>query len=82
MKIKLSKIQVGHNYTFNIEYNSGAGSGSQGWYNLSGEVKEINAEFIRVIPYKNLMEGNKRSIKIKNYSICSVEYNPAFTNVK
>lgn len=72
MKINLSKIKVGKNYRFNVYYDFGAGSGSQGWYDISGQVKEINAEFIRVIPTENLEAGNKRSVKIMNYSIDSV----------
>lgn len=72
MNIKLSKIKVGENYVFNVYYNMGAGSGSQGWYDVIGKVKEINAEFIRVIPTKNLLANNKRSIKIYNNSITKV----------
>jgi hypothetical protein len=73
MKTKLSKIQVNSKYEFNVVENGGAGSGSQCWFNVKGMVKEINAEFIRVIPIKNLLEGNKRSIKLYNYSIIGVE---------
>ena len=73
MKINLSKIKVGKKYTFNVYYDYGAGSGSQGWYDVVGQVKEINAEFIRVIPMKNLEEGNKRSIKLTAGSITEVE---------
>ena len=73
MKINLSKIKVGKKYTFNVYYDYGAGSGSQGWYDVVGQVKEINAEFIRVIPMKNLEEGNKRSIKLRAGSITEVE---------
>ena len=72
MNIKLSKIKVGENYVFNVHYNMGAGSGSQGWYNIIGEVKEINVEFIRVIPTENLLVNNKRSVKIYNNSITKV----------
>jgi hypothetical protein len=50
----------------------GVGSGSQGWYDVIGQVKEINTEFIRVIPTKNIEAGNKRSIKIYNNSITKV----------
>lgn len=56
MNINLSKVKIGKTYVFNVYYNMGAGSGSQGWYNVSGQVKEINAEFIRVIPTKNIEE--------------------------
>jgi hypothetical protein len=73
MKINLSKIKVGKKYRFNVYYDYGAGSGSQGWYNVIGEVKEINAEFIRVIPMKNIEEGNKRSVKLTGGSITEVE---------
>jgi hypothetical protein len=73
MKINLSKIKIGKRYVFNVYYNYGAGSGSQGWYNIIGEVKEINAEFIRVIPMKNIEEGNKKSIKLRGESITEVK---------
>lgn len=73
MKINLSKIKVGKKYKFNVYYDYGAGSGSQGWYDVIGQVKEINAEFIRVITMKNLEEGNKRSIKLTAGSITEVE---------
>jgi hypothetical protein len=73
MKINLSKIKKGKTYKFNIYFNFGAGSGSQGWYNIIGQVKEINAEFIRVIPTKNIEAGNKKSIKVNNNSITEVE---------
>jgi hypothetical protein len=72
MKINLSKIKVGKSYVFNIYYNYGAGSGSQGWYDVIGQVKEINAEFIRVIPTKNIEAGNKKSIKLYGHSITKV----------
>ncbi len=72
MKTSLSKIQIGKNYVFNVYYNHGAGSGSQGWYNVIGRVKEINAEFIRVIPTENIEAGNKRSVKLYNNSITEV----------
>ena len=72
MSIKLSNIKVNQVYNFKVEYNGGAGSGSQFWYDVMGEVKEINAEFIRVIPTANLKAGNKRSIKIYNRSITNV----------
>lgn len=74
MKINLSKIKIGETYVFNVYYNMGAGSGSQGWYDIIGKVKEINAEFIRVIPTKNILEGNKRSVKVRNNSITKVSY--------
>lgn len=74
MKIELSKIKVGSKYIFNIYYNLGAGSGSQGWYNVIGTVKEINAEFIRVIPIENSIRGNKRSVKLNNNSITEVKF--------
>jgi hypothetical protein len=73
MKTKLSNIKVNNKYQFNIVHNGGAGSGSQCWYNVKGMVKEINAEFIRVISIENLIEGNKRSVKIFNNSITGVE---------
>lgn len=73
MKTKLSKIKVNNKYEFQVYQNGGAGSGSQYWYNLKGMVKEINAEFIRVIPIGNLLDGNKRSIKLYNNSITGVE---------
>ena len=72
MNINLSKIKKGDTYTFNVHYDYGCGSGSQGWYDIRGQVKEINAEFIRVIPTKNIMEGNKRSVKLSNKSITKV----------
>ena len=74
MKINLSKIKVGGTYVFNTQYDSGAGSGSQGWCNIIGKVKEVNAEFIRVIPTANTLAGNKRSVKIRNNSITKVSY--------
>jgi hypothetical protein len=74
MNINLSKVKIGKTYVFNVYYNMGAGSGSQGWYNVSGQVKEINAEFIRVIPTKNIEEGNKRSVKVYNRSITKVSH--------
>jgi hypothetical protein len=73
MKINLSKIKIGKRYVFNVYYDYGAGSGSQGWYNIIGEVKEINAEFIRVIPMKNIEEGNKKSVKLRGESITEVK---------
>jgi hypothetical protein len=73
MKTQLSKIKVNSKYEFQMVENGGAGSGSQYWYNVKGMVKEINAEFIRVIPIENLLEGNKRSIKLKNHNILGVE---------
>jgi hypothetical protein len=74
MNINLSKVKIGKTYVFNVYYNMGAGNGSQGWYNVSGQVKEINAEFIRVIPTKNIEEGNKRSVKVYNRSITKVSH--------
>jgi hypothetical protein len=74
MNINLSKVKIGKTYVFNVYYNMGAGSGSQGWYNVSGQVKEINVEFIRVIPTKNIEEGNKRSVKVYNRSITKVSH--------
>jgi hypothetical protein len=74
MKINLSKIKIGETYVFNVYYNMGAGSGSQGWYNIIGKVKEINAEFIRVIPTENILAGNNRSVKVRNNSITKVSY--------
>ena len=73
MKIKLSKIQVNNKYEFQMVENGGAGSGSQYWYNIKGMVKEINAEFIRVISIENLLAGNKRSVKLKNSNILGIE---------
>jgi hypothetical protein len=73
MKTQLSKIKVNSKYEFNVVENLGAGSGSQYWFNVKGMVKEINAEFIRVIPIENLLEGNKRSIKLKNHNILGIE---------
>ena len=70
--MKLQNIKVNDHYVFVIEYNYGAGSGSQGRYSLSGRVKEINPEFIRVIPDKNILEGNRRSEKVYNHSISNV----------
>jgi hypothetical protein len=73
MKTQLSKIKVNSKYEFQMVENGGAGSGSQYWYNVKGMVKEINAEFIRVISIENLLAGNKRSVKLKNYNILGVE---------
>jgi len=73
MKINLSKIKIGKRYVFNVYYDYGAGSGSQGSYNIIGEVKEINAEFIRVIPMENIEEGNRRSVKLRGGSITEVK---------
>ena len=72
MSIKLSKIKVNQVYNFKVVFNGGCGSGSWGMYDVMGAVKEINAEFIRVIPTANLKAGNKRSIKIYNNSITNV----------
>jgi hypothetical protein len=74
MEIKLSKIKTGETYVFNVYYNHGAGSGSQGWYDIIGRVKEITAEFIRVIPTSNIAAGNKRSVKINNNCITKVSH--------
>ena len=74
MNINLSKVKIGKTYVFNVYYDMGAGGGSQGWYNVSGQVKEVNAEFIRVIPTKNIEEGNKRSVKVYNRSITKVSH--------
>ena len=38
-----------------------------------GQVKEINAEFIRVIPTANIKAGNKRSVKVYNNTISKIE---------
>jgi hypothetical protein len=72
MSIKLSKVKVNQVYNFNIVEGGGAGSGSQCWYNVMGQVKEINAEFIRVIPTANIKAGNKRSIKVYNSTITQI----------
>jgi len=72
MNTKLSKVKVNQIYSFHIVEGGGAGSGSQTWYNVMGEVKEINAEFIRVIPTANIKEGNKRSVKIYNNTIAQI----------
>jgi hypothetical protein len=72
MKTQLSKIKVNSKYEFQVYINRGAGSGSQYWFNVKGMVKEINAEFIRVIPIEYLLEGNKRSVKLKNNSITGI----------
>ena len=72
MKINLSKIKVDGIYVFNVHYNYGAGSGSEGWYDVIGKVKEINAEFIRVIPTRNILAGNRQSVKLFNSSIVKV----------
>lgn len=73
MKTQLSKIKVNSKYEFNGVEDGGAGSGSQYWFNVKGMVKEINADFIRVITLENLLEGNKRSVKLKNRNITGVE---------
>ena len=73
MKTKLSNIKLNNKYDFQVYVNGGAGSGSQYWFNLKGMVKEINAEFIRVISIENLLAGNKRSVKINNRNITAVE---------
>jgi hypothetical protein len=72
MNTKLSKVKVNQVYNFPIVEGGGAGSGSQSWYNVMGEVKEINAEFIRVIPTANIKAGNKRSVKIYNNTITQI----------
>jgi len=72
MSIKLSKVKVNQVYNFSIVENMGAGSGSQCWYNIMGQVKEINAEFIRVIPTANIKAGNKRSLKVYNNTITQI----------
>ena len=73
MSIQLSKVKVNQVYNFNIQYNGGSGSGSQYWYNVMGQVKEINDEFIRVIPTANIKAGNKRSVKVYNNTISKIE---------
>lgn len=73
MNTQLSKVKVNQVYNFNIQHNGGSGSGSQYWYDVVGQVKEVNAEFIRIIPVANLKAGNKRSIKVNNYYISKVE---------
>lgn len=72
MNTTLSKIKKGETYTFNVYYDGGSGSGSQSWSDVRGEVKEINEQFIRVIPVENLKAGNKRSVKVYNSSIIKV----------
>ena len=72
MSIKLSKVKVNQVYNFHIVEGGGAGSGSQNWYNVVGQVKEINGEFIRVIPTANIKAGNKRSIKVYNNTITQI----------
>ena len=72
MSIKLSKVKVNQVYNFNIVEGGGAGSGSQCWFNVMGLVKEINAEFIRVIPTSNIKAGNKRSLKLYNSTITEI----------
>ena len=72
MSIKLSKVKVNQVYNFSIVEGGGAGSGSQCWYNVMGQVKEINAEFIRVIPTANIKAGNKRSLKVYNRTITQI----------
>ena len=73
MKTQLSKVKVNQVYNFHIQHNGGSGSGSQYWYDVVGQVKEVNAEFIRIIPTANLKAGNKRSIIVNNYYISRVE---------
>ncbi len=68
----LNRIKLNNRYTFEIGYNLGFGSGSQGTYTLSGQVKEITLDFIRVIPDKNLAAGNRRSEKVDTRSIVNV----------
>ena len=70
--MKLEKIKIGNQYTFTIEYNYGAGSGSQGRYFLNGVVKEIASNFIRVIPEANIKAGNRRSEKVYTGTIVNV----------
>ena len=72
MSIQLSKVKVNQVYNFNIQHNGGSGSGSQYWYDVMGQVKEINAEFIRVIPMKNIEAGNRKSVKLTGRSITEV----------
>ena len=72
MNTKLSKVKVNQVYNFYIVEGGADGSGSQSWYNVMGEVKEINAEFIRVIPTANIKAGNKRSVKIYNNTITQI----------
>ena len=69
----LNKIKVGKSYEFGIYYNGGAGSGSEGRYNVIGEVKSITPEFIRIIPQRNINAGNRQSIKLTNRSITTVK---------
>ena len=71
--ITLNKIKVGKSYEFGMYYNGGAGSGSEGRYNVIGEVKSITPEFIRLIPQRNIKVGNRQSIKLNNRSITEVK---------
>lgn len=68
--MNISKIKVGNRYMINYSFDGGAGSGSWGMSNIIGTIKEINAEFIRVIP---INATNKRSVKVNNKSITKVE---------
>jgi hypothetical protein len=68
---KLADVKVGKSYLFTINYNYGAGSGSQGSTTLAGVVKELNAEWMRVIP-SSAAPGSKRSIKVWNSEIAGV----------
>jgi hypothetical protein len=72
MKTKLSQIKLNSKYNFNVVSNTGAGSGSQCWYNITGMIKEINAEFIRVVTLENLLNGNNRSVKLYNRNIVGI----------
>jgi hypothetical protein len=72
MKTKLSQIKLNSKYNFNVVSNKGAGSGSQCWYNIIGMIKEINAEFIRVVTLENLLNGNNRSVKLYNRNIVGI----------
>lgn len=71
--ITLNKIKVGKRYEFGMYYNGGAGSGSEGRYNVIGKVKSITPEFIRLIPQRNIEAGNRQSIKLTNRSITTIK---------
>ena len=67
-EIPLKRVKVGEIYKFEISDNGGAGSGSQMFYSITGKVKEVNPEFIRVFKSSD----SKQSYKISNRAITKV----------
>ena len=67
-EVPLRKVKVGEIYKFDVTDNGGGGSGSQIFYSITGKVKEVNPEFIRVFKSSD----SKQSYKIYNRAIRKV----------